>query len=82
MSVPQPSDSYDPNVDPPRWPIPDDDVREALLAAYADGSWGQYAGPHVARLEDSLAAFHQVPFALTCASGTVAVELALRGVGV
>ncbi len=67
---------------PPNWPLPDDDVRAALQAAYADGSWGQYHGPHVARLEERLAAFHEVPHVLSCGSGTFAVELALRAVRV
>ena len=35
---------------PPDWPLPDDDVRVALLAAYADGSWGKYHGGAVERL--------------------------------
>jgi len=63
---------------PPDWPIRDDDVRQALEAAYRDGSWGKYFGPHVERLEAQLAAYHQIDFALSCASGTFAVELALR----
>ncbi len=44
-----------------------------------DGSWGRYHGDHVAWLEQQLASWHGLPFALTCCSGTVAVELALRG---
>lgn len=63
---------------PPDWPLPDDDVRQGLLAAYADGSWGKYFGPNVERLTAWLAEYHQVEFALTCGSGTFAVELALR----
>jgi dTDP-4-amino-4,6-dideoxygalactose transaminase len=64
---------------PPTWPVPDDDVRAALEAAYRDGTWGTYWGPHVTRLEERLADYHGVPHALTCGSGTFAVELALRG---
>jgi dTDP-4-amino-4,6-dideoxygalactose transaminase len=63
---------------PPDWPVADPDVLRALQAAYADGSWGKYRGPHVQRLEERLRAYHGVDFALTCASGTFAVELALR----
>lgn len=62
----------------PHWPLADDDVRDALLAAYADGSWGKYHGAYVPRWEAELAAYHAVPHALTCASGTIAVEIALR----
>jgi dTDP-4-amino-4,6-dideoxygalactose transaminase len=53
-------------------------VLQALQAAYRDGSWGKYHGGHVERLEQALCAYHGVEFALTCASGTFAVELALR----
>ena len=63
---------------PPTWPILDDDVRAALSVAYADGSWGKYTGGNVEKLESALREYHGVQFALTCGSGTFAVELALR----
>ncbi|HYV39409.1 MAG TPA: aminotransferase class V-fold PLP-dependent enzyme [Gemmataceae bacterium] len=67
---------------PPEWPAPDDTIRDSLLAAYADGSWGKYHGPHVEALHCQLAAYHGVEFALSCGSGTFAVELALRALQV
>ncbi len=67
---------------PPPWPLPDERVRAALQAAYADGSWGKYHGGRVEQLEVALAQMHGVAHALTCASGTVAVEIALRAVKV
>jgi perosamine synthetase len=67
---------------PPAWPTPDEEVLEALQAAYRDGSWGKYHGGHVARLEEALCAYHAVPYALTCGSGTFAGELALRALRV
>ena len=36
---------------PPAWLRPDEDVRAALEAAYANGSWGRYHGPHGERLK-------------------------------
>lgn len=66
----------------PPWPLPDEDVRAALEAAYRDGSWGRYHGPHVERLEQQLAAYCEVAHALACGSGTFAVELALRALQV
>jgi dTDP-4-amino-4,6-dideoxygalactose transaminase len=63
---------------PPDWPVADDDVLLALQAAYRDGSWGKYHGNYVARFEEVLARYHRVGFATACASGTVAVEFALR----
>ena len=67
---------------PPPWPPPDPAVRAALAAAIDAGAWGQYHGGHVHALEAELAALHAVPHALTCASGTLAVEAALRALGV
>ncbi|MCI0362014.1 MAG: aminotransferase class V-fold PLP-dependent enzyme [Planctomycetaceae bacterium] len=64
---------------PPAWPQPDDEIREALAAAYADGSWGRYSGPHSERLCELLAGMHDVRHVWLCSSGTIAVELALRG---
>jgi dTDP-4-amino-4,6-dideoxygalactose transaminase len=67
---------------PPDWPFPDAAVETALRLAVADGSWGKYHGPHVARLASLLAEYHQTSHAIPCSSGTAAVELALRGLGV
>lgn len=67
---------------PPAWPFADPAVRAALDDAAASGAWGRYHGPHVCALEEELAAFHGVPHALTCASGTLAVEAALRALRV
>lgn len=63
---------------PPPWPRPSEAVRAALLATYEDGSWGKYHAGHVERLEQALATMHGAAQALVCASGTFAVELALR----
>jgi perosamine synthetase len=66
----------------PTWPILDDEIRAAVQAALVDGSWGRYTGCHVQALEGLLAAYHFVPHVQACASGTLAVELALHAVGV
>ncbi len=63
---------------PPVWPMPDPDVLAAIGSAAASGMWGQYHGEHVCALESELAQFHGIPHAITCASGTLAVEAALR----
>jgi perosamine synthetase len=67
---------------PPGWPRPLPEVLEALTRAMQDGSWGHYEGPHGERLREKLAELHAVDHAWLCSSGTAAVELALRGVGV
>src|SRR5260221_6310189 len=63
---------------PHDWPRLDFEVVEALSAALAKGTWGKYDGGHVTRLEAELTKIHSVPFSLACASGTFAVETALR----
>src|SRR5213595_365049 len=67
---------------PPGWPLHDEDIRVALERAYAQGDWGRYHGSQCAALTEELAAFHRVPHVMLCSSGTIAVELALRGLGV
>jgi dTDP-4-amino-4,6-dideoxygalactose transaminase len=67
---------------PPDRPSPDAAVADAVTAALRDGSWGKYDGGHVKRLEERLARHHGVAHALACASGTFAVELALRALKV
>lgn len=66
---------------PPDWPGEMPEVTAALVEALRDGSWGRYEGPHVAALEDSLGQAHRCRV-LTCSSGTLGVELALRALGV
>jgi len=63
----------------PPWPVPDERVRAALEAAYMNGSWGRYHGPHLAQLAERLREMHHVAHVFPCCSGTLAVELALRG---
>jgi dTDP-4-amino-4,6-dideoxygalactose transaminase len=63
----------------PVWPPADEGVRAALESALADGSWGRYQAAHSERLADQLARRHAVEFVSLCCSGTLAVELALRG---
>jgi perosamine synthetase len=67
---------------PPHWPVLDEEVGEALRAAWDDGSWGKYQGGAVEGLEERLAREHGVAHAAVCSSGTLAVELALRALKV
>ena len=67
---------------PPNWPPLDPDVSQAVAASLTDGSWGKYHGPRHAELTTELADIHGVEFVTPCCSGTVAVELALRGLAV
>ncbi len=67
---------------PPAWPPADDAIRRALETAYVDGSWALYDGPQARRLEQLLREWLGLEFVSLVASGTYAVELALRGLGV
>ena len=67
---------------PPEWPADDAFVRSALLKMIDSRDWGRYHGQYVPDLCRRLAIYHGVEHVLPCSSGTAAVELALRGVGV
>jgi len=67
---------------PPDWPLEDECVRDQLLAAWQDGSWGRYHAQFSEQLVSKLRDLHGVEHVLPCSSGTVAVELALRGLKV
>ncbi|QDU96046.1 DegT/DnrJ/EryC1/StrS family aminotransferase [Lignipirellula cremea] len=64
---------------PPTWPQAEPEVANAVSAALASGDWGRYHGPHCGKLEERLASRHGVDQVQLCCSGTIAVELALRG---
>jgi perosamine synthetase len=65
-----------------RWPSPDEEIFAALVETYRSGDWGRYHGAAGERLEALLAKQFHTRHALTTSSGTIAVELALRGLGV
>ncbi len=67
---------------PPMWPLRDERVDAALRGLIESGDWGRYHGEHVPALSRKLAEYHSVEHVLLTSSGTAAVELALRGVGV
>jgi perosamine synthetase len=67
---------------PPPWPRAVPAVLAALEGAYSSGTWGHYHGRDVPALEAELATAFGVRHVATCASGTLAVEIALRAAGV
>lgn len=69
-------------VGAPAWPIMDESIRDVFVALMASGDWGRYHGPHCLQLREALAEFHGLEHVVLCSSGTAAMELALRGVGV
>lgn len=67
---------------PPPWRPDEEAVVELLREAVARGTWNQYEGPNLAALVERFAALVETEFVLPCSSGTVGVEIALRGAGV
>lgn len=67
---------------PFQWPVVSDKIKSNLEQALADGSWGQYEGRWTDELTSTLASEFKTEQVTLCSSGTVAVELALRGAGV
>ncbi|MCA9005100.1 MAG: aminotransferase class I/II-fold pyridoxal phosphate-dependent enzyme [Planctomycetaceae bacterium] len=67
---------------PPDWPFPDPAINQVLQQAQQTGDWGKYHGPYSGQLQQKLADLHQTEQVILCSSGTAAVELALRGLGI
>lgn len=63
---------------PPSWPMATQEVRDALIAAFDEGRWGRYHGTAQDELRRKLSELTTQKHAWLCASGTIAVELALR----
>lgn len=63
------------------WPDYDHEEEAALLDVLHSRAWGGYH-ESVKALETEFAALHQVPYAVACANGTIALEVALRALGV
>ena len=68
--------------EPFQWPFASEAIRNAVSEAMSDGSWGQYDGRWTRQLIELLKHNFQTAEAMLCSSGTIAVELALRGAGV
>lgn len=66
----------------PNWPGIIPEVLASVLAALQDGEWGRYNGRSTVELAEKLSRRFEQPFVTLCSSGTVAVELALRGLAV
>ena len=66
----------------PSWPITTPEIGASIQQVVADGSWGHYEGPQTKQLVSRLCREFDREHCLTCCSGTIGVELAIRGVGV
>lgn len=63
------------------WPSFGDEEERSLLEVLRSGSWGGY-NQKVSQFEESFATLHNIRYAISCANGTVALEVALRALGI
>lgn len=66
----------------PNWPIFDAREERLLLEVLHSGRWGSTAGDKVKTFEQRFAAYQEARFGTCVPNGTLALELALRAVGV
>ena len=66
----------------PVWPPNLPEIREALLQAFDNQTWGKYHAHPVEQFVESFRGLLNKLYVYPCCSGTIAVELALRGCGV
>jgi dTDP-4-amino-4,6-dideoxygalactose transaminase len=67
----------------PRWPIISEDDKKALIEVLESGRWCRlYLGSKVEMFEKSFAEYHNAKYGIAVANGTVALELALKTIGV
>ena len=64
------------------WPPQNERILAALKAVYRDGDWGRYHGAQTTMLEGKLLEYFGSSYVHLLCSGTIGVELALRGLGV
>ena len=64
---------------PREWPLPDEEVRQALESLAKTSDWGHYEGPATAEFGKTLSEWFTAEHVFLCASGTSGIELALRG---
>ena len=64
------------------WPPQNDRILAALKAVYCDGDWGRYHGAQTTILEGKLVEYFGCSYVHLLCSGTIGIELALRGLGI
>ena len=68
----------------PQWPVHDEREVEGLRAVVETGNWGGFPSPNVeaAKFAEAFATYHGAKFGDCTASGTTALEVALKAAGV
>ncbi|MEM1952977.1 MAG: DegT/DnrJ/EryC1/StrS family aminotransferase [Candidatus Caldarchaeum sp.] len=65
----------------PRWPFFDEEEVKEVLEALREGPWSAGA-PKIKLFEEEFAAFHQAKYGVSCTSGSVALFVSLKALGV
>jgi dTDP-4-amino-4,6-dideoxygalactose transaminase len=66
----------------PSWPVWDDRELQALTDTLRSGAWAAIGGTQVHALEQEFALAHGARHGIACASGSAALEVALRAAGI
>jgi len=67
----------------PRWPMVSEEDKRAVLDVLESGRWCRlYAGSKAEQFEKAFAEYHDARYGIAVSNGTVALELALKTVGV
>ena len=64
------------------WPVFDESEERNLLEVLHSGNWGVISGTKVNEFEQKFAAFQDAKFGICVPNGTLALELALRALGI
>ena len=64
------------------WPPQNEQIFAALKSVYRNGDWGRYHGEETRILESNLAEYFSCSHVHLVCSGTIGIELALRGMGI
>ncbi|HEU5330812.1 MAG TPA: DegT/DnrJ/EryC1/StrS family aminotransferase [Thermomicrobiales bacterium] len=66
----------------PKWPVAGEREEQLLLEVLHSGDWGEITGNKVATFADKFAAFQGAQYGTCVPNGTMALEMALRALGV
>jgi dTDP-4-amino-4,6-dideoxygalactose transaminase len=66
----------------PAWPIYDETEAQALLEVLHSGQWWSVGGKKVPEFEEAFAKFQDAKFGVCVPNGTIALEVALRALGI
>lgn len=69
-------------IEIPRWPYADEKEETAVIEVLKSVNWWRNAGNKVKAFEKEFAEYHQCREGITVANGTIAIEIALKSLGI